>query len=147
MALTSESWAWIASKRRWMALPKYLTDSDTNGSGIRDSSVSRASIEIISASAAANPRIVFAEYMTAGPIIMRTAFRSLVARDIRSPVRCAWKYADRKPLQVGEEVVADVVLDVAGGADQDAAHEKAEDPADQAYREQQRRHTPPASGA
>ena len=30
--------------------------------------------------------------MTAGPIIMRTAFRSLVARDIRSPVRCAWKY-------------------------------------------------------
>ena len=30
--------------------------------------------------------------MTAGPIIIRTAFRSLVARDIRSPVRCAWKY-------------------------------------------------------
>ena len=30
-----------------------------------------------------------AEYITAGPIIMRTAFRSLVARDIRSPVRCA----------------------------------------------------------
>ena len=35
---------------------------------------------------------VLAEYMTAGPIIIRTAFRSLVARDIRSPVRCAWKY-------------------------------------------------------
>ena len=25
------------------------------------------------------------------PIIMRTALRSLVARDIRSPVRCCWK--------------------------------------------------------
>jgi hypothetical protein len=30
-----------------------------------------------------------AEHMTAGPTIIRTAFRSLVARDIRSPVRCA----------------------------------------------------------
>ena len=33
---------------------------------------------------------VLAEYMIAGPIIMRTALRSLVARDIRSPVRRAW---------------------------------------------------------
>ena len=51
--------------------------------------------------------------MTAGPIIMRTAFRSLVARDIRSPVRCAWKYASGSFSQVREEVVAQVVLDVA----------------------------------
>ena len=40
--------------------------------------------------ATTNTRTVLAEYMTAGPIIVRTAFRSLVARDIRSPVRRAW---------------------------------------------------------
>jgi hypothetical protein len=39
------------------------------------------------ASAATNVRSVLAEYMMEGPIIMRTAFRSLVARDIKSPVR------------------------------------------------------------
>jgi hypothetical protein len=33
---------------------------------------------------------VLAEYITAGPIIIRTALRSFVARDIRSPVRRAW---------------------------------------------------------
>ena len=63
---------------------------DTNGSGISAISVSRASIDSISTIATTNTRTVFAEYMTAGPIIMRTAFRSLVARDIRSPVRRAW---------------------------------------------------------
>ena len=47
---------------------------------------------IITNKATTNVSIVFAEYMIDGPIIMRTAFRSLVARDIRSPVRCAWKY-------------------------------------------------------
>ena len=77
--------------------------------------------------------------MTAGPIIMRTAFRSLVARDIRSPVRCAWKYDERQRLQVREEVVPHVVLDVARGADEDAAHQEPEDAADQADAEQQRR--------
>ncbi len=34
-----------------------------------------------------NVSAVVAEYITAGPIIIRTAFRSFVARDIRSPVR------------------------------------------------------------
>ena len=53
---------------------------------------------------------------------MRTALRSLVARDIRSPVRCAWKYAERQPLQMREEVVPHVVFDVARGADEDPAH-------------------------
>ena len=53
-------------------------------------SVSRRSIVIISAIATANTSTVCAEYMIAGPIIMRTAFRSLVARDIRSPVRRSW---------------------------------------------------------
>ena len=47
---------------------------------------------IIKPSATTNPRTVFEAYITAGPIIILTAFRSLVARDIRSPVRCVWKY-------------------------------------------------------
>ena len=72
--------------------------------------------------------------MTAGPIIIRTAFRSLVARDIRSPVRCAWKYAERQLLQLREEVVAHVVLDVARRADDDPAHQEQEQRADAARR-------------
>ena len=45
---------------------------------------------------AANTMLTFVVALTVivsidGPIIMRTALRSLVARDIRSPVRCAWK--------------------------------------------------------
>src|SRR6185503_18374814 len=75
-----------------MALPKYLTEIETSGSGINDHSVNLASIESISVSATTKVRRVLAEYITAGPTIIRTAFRSLVARDIRSPVRCDWKY-------------------------------------------------------
>ena len=56
-------------------------------------SVRRASMAIIIDSATTKVSSVLAEYMIAGPIIMRTAFRSLVARDIRSPVRWLWKYA------------------------------------------------------
>ncbi len=40
-------------------LPKYFTEIDTNGSGMSATSVSRASIAIISASATTNVRIVF----------------------------------------------------------------------------------------
>ena len=80
----------MASKRLWIALPKYFTLTDTSGSGSSAMSVSRASMDDIRTIATANTRIVLAEYITAGPIIMRTAFRSLVARDIRSPVRRAW---------------------------------------------------------
>ena len=72
-----------------MALPKYFTEIDTNGSGISAISVSRRSIDSISTSATTKVSSVLAEYITAGPIIIRTAPRSLVARDIRSPVRCA----------------------------------------------------------
>src|SRR5215208_1555263 len=75
-----------------MVLPKYLTEIDTNGSGISDHSVRRASIDSITDSATTKVSMVLAAYMIDGPIIMRTAFRSLVARDIRSPVRLAWKY-------------------------------------------------------
>ena len=44
---------------------------------------------IMIATAITNPRAVLAKYMTAGPTIMRTALKSLVARDMRSPVRLA----------------------------------------------------------
>ena len=77
----------------WIALPKNFTEMETNGSGMSDQTVRRASIDIITVSATTNVRKVFAAYMIDGPIIMRTALRSLVARDMRSPVRCAWKYA------------------------------------------------------
>ena len=87
-------------------------------------------MEIISARATTNPSSVFAEYITAGPTIWRTAFKSFVARDIRSPVRCAWKYDDRHLLELREEVVAHVVLDVARRPDQDPAHQEAEEAAD-----------------
>ena len=65
-------------------------ESDTNGSGISAISVSRRSIVSMSTIATMNTSTVFAEYMMAGPIIMRTALRSFVARDIRSPVRWTW---------------------------------------------------------
>ena len=73
-----------------MALPKYLTVTDTSGSGMSAMSVRRPSIDDMMTIATVNIRTVFAEYITDGPIIMRTAFRSLVARDIRSPVRRVW---------------------------------------------------------
>ena len=73
-------------------MPKYFTEIDTNGSGMSATSVSLRRSTIISASATTNVRIVFDAYITAGPIIIRTALRSFVARDIRSPVRCVWKY-------------------------------------------------------
>ena len=92
----------------------------------------------IIASATTKVSSVFAEYMIDGPIIIRTAFRSLVARDIRSPVRCAWKYDKRQLLQMREEVVAHVVLDVARRADQDPPHQEAEDAADYANRQEER---------
>ena len=89
-ALMSDSCAWIASKRAWMALPKYLTLIDTSGSGSSANIVSRPSIELMRMIATTNTRMVLAVYITAGPTIMRTALRSFVARDIRSPVRRAW---------------------------------------------------------
>jgi hypothetical protein len=55
---------------------------------MRASSVNRASRAIISARATTNVNSVLAAYITEGPIIIRTALRSFVARDIRSPVRC-----------------------------------------------------------
>ena len=74
-----------------MRPPKYQTVSETSGSGRSASTVSRgliASMNPIDASAVTR---VLTEYMTPGPSIMRTAARSLVVRDMRSPVRPRWK--------------------------------------------------------
>jgi hypothetical protein len=58
--------------------------------------------------------------------------RHQVAGAVRLEIR------QRQLLQVREEVVAHVVLDVAGGADQNPAREELEDAAEQTDREQQR---------
>ena len=73
-----------------MALPKYFTLIETSGRGRSAISVSRVSIDAMRMIATTNTMIVFDEYMIAGPIIVRTALRSFVARDIKSPVRRAW---------------------------------------------------------
>ncbi len=121
-----------------MALPKYFTDIDTNGSGISDKSVSRASIDIISASATTNPSSVFAEYMTAGPTIMPHGVQVVGGprHQVAGPVRL--EIGERQPLEMREEVVAHVVLDVPRRADENPAHQEAEDAADQADAEQGR---------
>ena len=93
-------------------------------------SVSRTSSENISDRLTTAVMSVFARYITAGPTIMRTALRSLVARDIRSPVRFCLKERQRQPLEMREEVVAQVVLEAARRADDDAPHLIAEVPGD-----------------
>ena len=76
-----------------MALPKRFTTTDTTGSGSNASSVSAGDRDSIRISATTKVIEVEAVYMIAGPAIMRTAERSFVARDIRSPVRLAWNQA------------------------------------------------------
>ena len=76
-----------------MAAPNTLTETETSGSGSRPISVSRGSIDSISTIATTNTSVVCDAYMIDGPAIIRTAFRSLVARDIRSPVRWRRKYS------------------------------------------------------
>ena len=70
-----------------MAVPNILTVIDTIGSGRSTISVSLTSSENMSDRLTIAVIRVFARYMTAGPTIIRTELRSLVARDIRSPVR------------------------------------------------------------
>ena len=64
--------------------------------------------------------------MTAGPIIIRTAFRSLVARDIRSPVRCAWKYASGSSWRCAKKSLRRSYSMSRDDADEDAPHQEAE---------------------
>ncbi len=60
------------------------------GNGRKVYSVSLGLIFIMYTNAPAVNTSVFAEYMMAGPSSMRTAFRSLVARAMMSPVRVRW---------------------------------------------------------
>ena len=90
IALSSESWAWMRSNRLWMADPNILTTTDTHGRASRAIPVSLGLNDSIMATATMNRTTVVVAYMTAGPIIMRTALRSFVARDMRSPVRLRW---------------------------------------------------------
>ncbi len=64
---------------------------ETNGRGTSANAVSHGLIDTIRTIATMKVRPVLEAYMTAGPIIMRTALRSFVARDMRSPVRVCWK--------------------------------------------------------
>ena len=52
--------------------------------------MSQTEIDSISATATTNMMLVVAAYISDGPTIIRTALRSFVARDIRSPVRWRW---------------------------------------------------------
>ena len=62
----------------------------TTGNGRNAYSVSFGLIAIMNARAPVVNTSVFAEYMIAGPSNCRTAFRSLVARAMMSPVRVRW---------------------------------------------------------
>ena len=70
-----------------MALPKPFTATDTRGSGSKTNRVNQGEIDSIKTTATTNTMAVVTEYMIDGPTIMRTALKSLVARDIKSPVR------------------------------------------------------------
>ena len=67
--------------------PKKMTAKLTSGAGRMASKVSRQSVDAITAMASTKVRLVSVQYMTPGPSIMRTAFKSLVARAMMSPVR------------------------------------------------------------
>ena len=105
--------AWISSKRLWMRSPKNHTAKDTSGSGRSESRVRRGLIATMKPTASTATTSVLTMYMIPGPTIMRTAARSLVARDMISPVRVALEVPRRRRLEVAEEVVAHVELDVA----------------------------------
>ena len=62
----------------------------TMGSGRKAHSVSFGLMLSMNARAPAVNTMVLAEYMMPGPSSMRTAFRSLVARAMMSPVRVRW---------------------------------------------------------
>jgi hypothetical protein len=93
---------------------------------------------IIKPSATTNVSIVLTEYITDGPIIIRTAFRSFVARDIKSPGPVGLEIRRRELLQMSEEVVPHVVLDAPGSPDDDPAHQEPEETADQPNQQQPR---------
>ena len=70
-----------------MARPKRITATLTSGAGSTAKKARRQSVVTITAMASRKVMLVSVQYMMPGPSIMRTAFRSLVARAMMSPVR------------------------------------------------------------
>ena len=70
-----------------MRLPNSITAMLTSGAGIRQTSVSFQSTDIITATEITAVNMVSVQYIIPGPSIIRTAFRSLVERAMMSPVR------------------------------------------------------------
>ena len=64
-----------------------MTAKETSGAGISAIRVSLTSVLSMIAQAMMSVMTVSVQYMTPGPSIMRTAFRSLVERAMMSPVR------------------------------------------------------------
>ena len=133
----SESCAWIVSKRRWIALPNHLTEMDTNGSGTSATSVSHGSIVSIiddgddeREDRRGRVHDRGADHHAHGVEIVRGA-RHQVARAIGLVER------ERKAFEVREEIVAQVVFDIARDADDDSAHQEAEDAANDGETEQE----------
>ncbi len=77
----------MRSKRVWIARPVKITARLTAGAGMIAKRARRQSKDIMMAIASAKVREVSNQYITPGPSIMRTAFKSLVARAMTSPVR------------------------------------------------------------
>ena len=73
---------------RW---PKKFVAPATKGAVERASSISGTLMRVMKMSAPAAVIKVLVLYMMAGPQSIRTAWRSLVARAIRSPVGFSWK--------------------------------------------------------
>ncbi len=82
--------SWIFSKREWMRLPNTHTVTDTSDSGMIESIVSRGLIASMNPMDTIATVTVLTRYMMPGPTSMRTAERSLMARDRISPVRVCW---------------------------------------------------------
>ena len=102
-------------------------DGDEEAAAPATSSSRRGLMRAMSTMVPTKVATVLAVYMIPGPSTMRTADRSLVARLMRSPMRCALVVARGEPGEVGEEVVAQLELDLAADADEHHAHEVAED--------------------
>jgi hypothetical protein len=77
----------MVSDRTWISLPKWRTEMATKGKGMSTQKLKVGDRRNIRTTARIMVSTVVALYMMPGPRIMRTALRSLVARDISSPVR------------------------------------------------------------
>ncbi len=86
-----ENCSWISSNRLWMIFPNPITMGGSTSMGMRATRVSRGLIQSIRARENTKLTRVFTAYITAGPVAIRTASVSLVARLMRSPVRVVAK--------------------------------------------------------